>query len=87
MTDPRQGRSRGEGVGMKTGLVPLIVVIAMGVLALYGLVTANSPWIRYGSISLILLAVAVGVFRWVKRRPKKRSLGGALRSPGESRAP
>lgn len=72
---------------MKTGPAPLIVAIAMGVLALYGLVTATSPWIRYGSISLIVLAVAVVVFRWVKRSPKKTSLDHALRSPGERRAP
>ena len=72
---------------MKTGPVPLIVAIAMGVLALYGLVTANSPWIRYGSISLLVLAVAVVVFRWVKRRPKKTSLDDAFHSPGEDRAP
>jgi membrane protein implicated in regulation of membrane protease activity len=72
---------------MKTGLVPLIVAIAMGLLALYGLVTATSPWIRYGSITLIVLAVAVVVFRWVKRRPKKTSLDGVLRSRREHQAP
>lgn len=63
---------------MRTGPVPLIVAIALGVLALFGLVTATSPWIRSGSISLIVMAVAVVAFRWVKRRPKNTSLDDAF---------
>jgi membrane protein implicated in regulation of membrane protease activity len=80
LSDPRHGRSRADGMSTRTGLVPLVVALALGVLATYGLVTASSPWIRYGSISVIGLAVAWMVWRWVRRRPKRQSLDEALRS-------
>ncbi|MGH8945730.1 MAG: hypothetical protein ACRDVL_06260 [Acidimicrobiia bacterium] len=80
LSDPRQGRARAEGMGIRTGLAPLVVAVAIGLLALYGLVTASSPWIRYGSLALIVLAVGWTVWRWVRRRPKRESLDEALRS-------
>jgi membrane protein implicated in regulation of membrane protease activity len=80
LSDPRQGKSRAEGLGVSAGLIPSVVAVALGALALYGLITASSPWIRFGSLALIVLAVGWVVGRWVRRRPKRRSLDETLRS-------